>query len=255
MASRRAFVLLAASAGLGTLAGPALLPRLVRALQPTAEELRERLVRQLDALAGKLDRGELDAEAFVREVRMRLDDVPLPAAIEDRLAAAPRGDVVEGLWSVQRGAQRRMLMLFFIAPDHSHPPHAHHDVASVQVVVRGTLDVRQYERERRLDPRALALRPAADRRLAPGGVILTTERIDNVHWFGAVGEPAVVFNYSINGGLRDLVEPGAARGPGRYFVDPTAAPRDGLIIAPHLSEAEADARFAGRPLRDFPFAA
>ena len=254
MASRREFVLLAASAGLGGLVAPAWLPRAVRALQPSPTALRERLVQQLDALADKLERGELDAEAFVREARARLDDTALPAAIEDRLAGAPRGDVVEGLWHEKRGPQQRMLMLFFIAPGHSHPPHAHHDVASVQMVVRGTIDARQYARERRLDPRTLALRPVADRRLGPGDVILTTERIDNVHWFGAVDQPAVVLNYSLNGGLRDLVEPDARRGPGRYFVDPTAAPSDGLIVAPHLSEAEADARFADRPLRAFPFA-
>lgn len=254
MASRREFVLLAATAGLGALVAPALLSRAVRALDPSPGVLRTRLVAQIDALAGKLERGEIDAAAFTREVQMRLDNTPLPAVLEDRLAAAPSGDHIEGLWSTKVGAQRRMLMLFFIAPGHSHPPHAHHDVASVQMVVRGTIDARQYARERRLDPRTLALRPVADRRLGPGDVILTTERIDNVHWFGAVDQPAVVLNYSLNGGLRDLVEPDARRGPGRYFIDPTAAPSDGLIVAPHLSEAEADARFAKRPVRAFPFA-
>lgn len=251
MASRREFVLLAAAAGLGGLVAPALVSRAVRALQPSAEDLRGRLVQRLDALAGKLERGELDAATFVREVRMRLDGEDLPAALADRLAAAPTGDHIEGLWFAKAGVQRRMLMLFFIAPGHSHPPHAHHDVASVQVVVRGTIDARQYARERRVDPQTLALRPTSDQRMGPGDVILTTERIDNVHWFGAVDQPAVILNYSLNGGLRDLVEPDARREPGRYFVDPTAAPVDGLIIAPHLSKAEAEARFATRPLRAF----
>lgn len=253
MTSRRGFVLLAASAGLGALAAPALLPRLVRALQPSAADLRDRLVQRLDALAGMLERGELDAASFVREVQMRLDDSELPTVLADRLAAARTGDAIEGVWSQRQGKQRRMLMLFFIAPGHSHPPHAHHDVASVQTVVRGSLQVRQYARESRLAPRTLALRPVADRTLGPGGVILTTERIDNVHWFGAVDQPAVVFNYSLNGGLRDLLEPTAERGPGRYFVDPTAAPVDGLIVAPHLGEDEAESRFAHHPLSDFPF--
>jgi hypothetical protein len=253
MSSRRGFVLLAASAGLGALAAPALLPRLVRALQPSTADLRDRLVQRLDALAGMLERGELDATSFIREVQMRLDDGELPTVLADRLAAARSGDAVEGLWSQRQGQQKRMLMLFFIAPGHSHPPHAHHDVASVQTVVRGNVRVRQYARERRLDPRTLALRPVADRTLGPGGVILTTERIDNVHWFGAVDQPAVVFNYSLNGGLQDLLEPTAERDPGRFFIDPTAAPVDGLIVAPHLSADEAKSRFAHQPLGAFPF--
>ena len=167
----------------------------------------------------------------------------------DRLS---QRNTVQGVWNAADGGRQRLLMLFFIPPRNAVPAHAHHEVASAQCVVRGSVRVRQYDRARRLDPHTLALQPVSDRMFAAGETILTTERLDNVHWFGAEDVAAVVVNYSLNGGLRDTFDPPDSRPAGRYYLDPTTAKRvDGLIVAPELGSDDAHARFAGHALSEF----
>ncbi len=252
MMTRRAFTALASLAGLGALVPPEALPRAIRRLALPPANAREPLLMRIVAVVAKLDRGELSPEAFVREVQARFAETALPAELHAELAAPPPGNAVHVVWSSSEGDRQRMLMLFFIPPATAVPAHAHHDVASAQCVVRGRVRVRQYERVRRIDPHTLGLRPVTDRVLVPGQAILTTERLDNVHWFGAETEPAVVINYALNGGFRDTFDPPGSRPVGRYYVDPTTADHiDGLIAAPELAAEAAHAQFAGHALSEF----
>ncbi|MEO8602799.1 MAG: hypothetical protein ABI629_09500 [bacterium] len=251
MVSRRAFTLLAALAGLGALLPRRALAEGIGALAPAAAARREPLLAALEALVGRFDRGEISAEQFVADVQARLAATDLPAALADYLDPAAGGERIDVVWHDTVDNQARALMLFFIPPGHAHPPHAHHQVASTQCVVRGTVRVRQYARVARLDPHTLTLRPVRDRTLTPYGAILATEQLDNVHWFGAETEPAIVLNYSLNGGIRDTFDAPRTRGVGRYYLDPTGAVRDGVIVAPQISEEAARARFASQPLSAF----
>jgi hypothetical protein len=254
MVTRRGFSLLATLVGLSTLVGPRALPRAVRELGLLPAEGREPLVGRIEALCARLDRGELTPEAFVREVHARFAEVDLPAELQDALGAPPAGDAVSKVWRQRdRALQRtRWLMLFFIPAGHAQPAHAHHNVASAQCVVRGRLHVRQYARVRRLDPHTLALRPVSDTMFAPQQTILTTEFLDNVHWFGAETEPAIVLNCAANGGMRDTFDPLTSRPTGRYYVDATSLARaDDLIAAPELDAEEARTRFATHALSEF----
>lgn len=252
MVTRRSFTVLASLAGLGALVAPAALPRAVRRWGIGSADARAPMLDRIEMLVGRLDRGELSPEAFLREVQARFDETDLPAELQDHLAKAPRGNAVLGVWSEAESNRQRALMLFFLPPGNAVPAHAHHSVASAQCVVRGSLWVRQYERIRRLDPHTLALRPVIDRRFAARETFLTTERLTNVHWFGAEGEPAVVVNYSLNGGFRDTFDAPDSRPVGRYFVDPTASDRiDDLIAAPELASDDAHARFASHALSEF----
>ena len=252
MLTRRSFTVLASLAGLGALVAPAALSRVVRRLRIGSTDAHEPMLDRIERLVGRLDRGELSPEAFLREVQARFDETDLPAELQDHLTAAPPGNAILAVWSASEANRTRALMLFLLPPASAVPAHAHHSVASAQCVVRGNLWVRQYERVRRLDPLTLALRPVSDRRFAAGETFLTTERLANVHWFGAEAEAAVVVNYSLNGGFGNTFDAPDSRPVGRYFVDPTTRDRiDDLIAAPELESDEAHARFASHALSDF----
>jgi hypothetical protein len=218
------------------------------------------LVETIRGLNAELDRGAITPEEFVRA----LDERCRALDLEEELAGLldePAGKLQpigfhQLLINDVRGTPGH-LWLFFVPAGVMYPPHAHHDMLSVQRVVRGRVHLRQYERVTRLDPETLGIRPAADRMLEPGGAILMTEFLDNVHWFGAEEGPAVVLNFNRGKAGPRTFDPRESAGkPRRYFVDPTGAPRpDGLIAAPHLAGNEARARFARRPIRDFPLPA
>ena len=78
-----------------------------------------------------------------------------------------------------------------------------------------------------------------------------TERKDNVHWFGAEKDPAIVFNFNASGTKETTFDPIVSRKPGRYYVDPVSPVEDGRIVARHLSKEEAHGRFERHPLSFF----
>lgn len=142
------------------------------------------------------------------------------------------------------------LQLFYIPDGYSHPPHSHTDVASCLVVAKGTLHAREYNRFHDLedDPRNALLTLASDRLLSRGDCLLTTRSSNDVHWFGAVGGPAIAFNFQAVGfarGRRTLEYR-------RVYVDPTPVRAAGTHKAPKLSQADAMRRFEHLPLNAFP---
>lgn len=156
-------------------------------------------------------------------------------------------------WLLRRHVDncRYTILIYRVDEGEVHPPHGHFNVASTQIVMRGAIDIREYERVGRDSEGRLLLRLASDRRLVPGDGFQASEFSRNIHWFQAVGSPALIFNLNARGYERRTFEEEEA-GFGRRYVDPTNAGPDGLFVCEEFDEAEAETRFAGRPLSDFP---
>jgi hypothetical protein len=245
-ADRRDFLALSVSLGLATLLPP-------RALAGVAKRFHGPLRGAVAALLRRVDRHELDAPGFVDELSKRYDDVALAHDLATWIDAPHEDDAMVELLREPIGSHGLSMMLFFLGKNAAHPPHAHHDLMSAQCVLRGRVQLRQFDRLARLDPSTLALRLTRDTELSPGGRLLMTEHEDNVHWFGTAGAPALIFNVNVAGTPGATFDARGSRGRGRYYVDPTSGERhDGAIVARELSGEEAHARFARRPLADFP---
>jgi len=118
--------------------------------------------------------------------------------------------------------------------------------------------VRQYERVRRVEPGAIAIRQVSE--LVDVGfdgpcIDMTDDRL-NVHWFGTAGRaPVLALNVVAVAPLAPAATfhgAGERRAPGQYYVDPTAAPDgDGLILARSIGREQAE-EFARLPLAAFP---
>lgn len=248
---RRMFILLSMIAGLGAIASPFAVPRILRRFGLEPDLYSGPLIGRIDDSLGRLDRGEIGPEDFTGEIHKLLHEIDLEGEINEWLDDG-RNYVLYRNRDISPW-RRRSILLFYIPPGTAHAPHSHHQVISIQCAVKGEVRQRQYERVRRLAPDRLALRPVSDGVLKPGESLRTTEFHNNVHWFGAEKEPAIVLNYNINGGIEKTFDPKGDRGVGRYYLDPTVSDRDGdLIAAPELGSEEAIARFAARPLSAFP---
>jgi hypothetical protein len=81
-----------------------------------------------------------------------------------------------------------------------------------------------------------------------------TDHKNNVHWFGAEDEPAVILDFFVEGkGLYEApFESDPNRLLGRYYLDPTGKPdADNLIATRELSTEEAYRRFAAKSITSF----
>lgn len=167
----------------------------------------------------------------------------------ERLAAAaragpPRGARVEVMRPPAGVAAREALSfrrrLFAVGAGRAVVPHGHVSVASAFVMLRGEGRMVHYDRSAGPPGRSL-LTPTVDRGLAPGDCTTISDARDNVHWLRAGEVGALLMNVSVEVPASGRF---GAGGRGRVYLDPTVAERDGgAIVAPHMSYAEATARF------------
>ncbi len=157
------------------------------------------------------------------------------------------------VWLVRRHTDHcRYTVLFYrVDSGEVHPPHHHHNVISTQIIVRGKVRIREYDRVRREDNGQLVLRLASDRILGPGDNFQASEWDRNVHWFQAVDGPAVIFNTNARGYELSTFDQDEGSF-GRRYIDPTRFRSDQHIDAQEFDELEAETRFQGKPLDDFP---
>jgi hypothetical protein len=145
------------------------------------------------------------------------------------------------------------LQLLYLEPREVHPPHCHHNLISTQVLLRGRVYAREYDRVARIDDDTILLRLRTDRWLEPGDTMQTTEIDRNAHWFAADHEPAVMLNFYILGYQDWTFDPKGSRNKGRRMLDPTlAAQGDGLILGKEIPLEEGYVRFGNKPIEDFP---
>ena len=246
------FTLLSSIVGLVKIVSPYSVRRLMRRFGLEAELYRGPLVAKINNLLERLDQGEIAAEQFVSELRQRYNEIDLESEFNEWIGDVSEYHGTRTLYEKIDTTRASTLHLSYISPASCIPPHAHHNLASAQCVLKGNLHVRQYDRIARLDPHTLTLRPVSDAIFHQYDSILTTEYLNNVHWFGTNDLPAVVLNFNVIGGFDDTFNIKGTRPVGRYYIDPTTKARDGgLIVAPEISSDEAHARFARHALSEF----
>lgn len=169
---------------------------------------------------------ELEGEHLLRALRIE--------RLVDRLGAAatrPRSVVIgpedgDAPLPAARGIRHR---IFTFSKGQAIVPHAHDNLVSLFVVLRGSFRARHYARLHDA-PGHLVLRPTIDLRVEPGDQTSITDFHDNVHWFAATSDEALLYNLSVDAGVQ-------ARHPrrraGRVYVDPEGARlADGSVRAP-----------------------
>ncbi len=247
------FTLISSIVGLTKIVSPYAVSRWIRRFGLKSDFYCGPLAAKINDLLDRLDRREITAEQFVSELHQRYIEIDLQTEFNHWLGEVPEdGRSVRTLYERVDQMRKGMLHLSYIPPMNSIPPHAHHDLASAQCILKGNLHVRQYDRIARLDTHMLSLRLVSDTILHQYDTILTTEHLNNVHWFGTNDLPAVVLNFNVIGGFDDTFNVKGTRPVGRYYIDPTTKVREGdLIVAPEISSDEAHARFARHALSEF----
>lgn len=250
---RRDFILLSAAIGIGVAVAPFAVPRLLQLLNIDNDAVKESaLYRKVVELINRLEAKQITAEHFAEELGKYYQEIDINRDIYEGMIELADGRPRVKL--ITRSADDRLwrLQLWWVAPNSCQPPHAHHNLVSTQVVLKGKAHVRQYERIQRIDDRTLAVRQTSDRILAPYEYFKTTEYTDNAHWFGADSEPATILNLNAKGYLDNTFELADGRKLGRYYIDPTLERRsDGSILASETDKETAWNKFSNRPLRDF----
>ena len=200
------------------------------------------LVERLAVLADALMAGRSSPEDFVERLQESILAVEPGAEFRRWVERVPRLLGRRILHRRDDGTARIAIQIFYLPPHSSHPPHAHHDSVSAQCVLAGRIQLRQYDRLAIVDPNTFLIRPTSDRILVPYECFTTTEKRNNVHWFGALEERAVILDVNVQGheGTTD------ASLRGRLYVDPTGpVDEDGRIASRKLGAREASVRFAG----------
>lgn len=212
----------------------------------------------LDELSRALRAAEIDADGWqtrVEDLLARADHHDLLAALAldwktVRVDARRTGQVACPLAASElRGCPAEPAFrpkLFAFESGHAIIPHAHHNLASAFWVLAGRFRGRHFDRIRD-DPDAVIIRPTDDRSFQPGDGAAISDQRNNVHWFTALEDDALLFNVSVT-----IPEPlrgrsgSSARSTGRIYLDPDGeALADGLIRAPRASVSLLRAKYDG----------
>ena len=96
-------------------------------------------------------------------------------------------------------SQRRWKLQFFYMPKGSeHPVHAHHNLDSFLIVLKGRIWVKEYKRIDVSHSGKIKIQATHNRTIEPHNGILTTEFNNNIHQFGALDD-TVCLNFNLRG--------------------------------------------------------
>ncbi|MCA9666435.1 MAG: hypothetical protein KC503_12630 [Myxococcales bacterium] len=211
------------------------------ALAGVAKEHASQLLRAARDLGAQLRAGQLSATAWqskMANVFANVDVARLARAIDlDRLlATAPKvsrgASVVNVKQSIPNAVPGAVVKVFAFEQGRANPPHAHDNMVSMHLVLRGRFRVRHFDRVRDA-ARYIDVRPTLDRRLKPGELTTISDQRDNVHWHVAESR----------GVLLDILLTGVRRAGPRtttHLIDPdraTALP-NGLLRAPRIKSVK-----------------
>jgi len=124
-------------------------------------------------------------------------------------------------------------------------PHAHNNMVSAHLVVRGNFHARTFDRVSD-EADALMLRRSLDRLLSPGEIITMSDDRDNAHWLVSQRKPSMTFDVGMVNisDTRQYLVP--ANEYSMIYIDPTHKPEsNGLIRAPVITFEQAAKKFAG----------
>lgn len=140
------------------------------------------------------------------------------------------------------GAGRLKLQLFPLAAGESHPPHAHYNLLSCQILLRGRARIREYSLLDRLPGNALRLREEPVKALEPGDGVFTLQRRNNVHWQEGLAAGTVLLNINWQGFFAEEPAMAGSALPGRRHIDWSQARRcgeTGVVVVPEIAEPAA----------------
>jgi hypothetical protein len=133
--------------------------------------------------------------------------------------------------------------LFAFARNHAIVPHAHHNLVSAFLVLAGRFHGRHFDRVSE-DAEAIVIRPTDDRPFEPGDAAAISDQRDNVHWFTALDDDALLFNLSVT--IPESLRDPRVSSTGRIYLDPDGERLDaGLIRAPRASLSLLRAKYDG----------
>ena len=124
--------------------------------------------------------------------------------------------------------------IFAMKKGRSVVPHAHNNMATAFIVLKGEFRGRHYDRIE--DQREhMIIKPTIDKTFGPGDTSSVSDDKDNIHWFKSRDEAAFIFNLH----LLD-VNPNNPKQTGRIYLDPAGeALDDGLVRARLIDSKEA----------------
>jgi hypothetical protein len=213
------------------------------------------LLTELDELSQQLHAGQIDGggwQIHAEALFARADANEILAAITLDWESIHRetrrsGQIVHQLAPDElRGcppdpAFRRKLFAF--SSNHAVIPHAHHNLVSAFLVLAGRFRGRHFDRIRE-DTDAVIIRPTDDRTFQLGDAAAISDVRNNVHWFTALADEALLFNVSVT--IPEHLRGSSARSTGRIYLDPEGeALEGGLIRAPRASVAQLRAKYDG----------
>jgi hypothetical protein len=213
------------------------------------------LLAELDEFSQALRAGQIDADTWQTQVEAlfaRADANDLLAAITLDWKAIHRethraGQIVHSLDPAElRGcppepAFRRKLFAF--STNHAVIPHGHYNLVSAFLVLAGSFHGRHFDRVRE-DADAVVIKPSDDRTFQLGDAAAISDVRNNVHWFTALEDEALLFNVSVT--IPEHLRGPSARSTGRVYLDPEGEPLDGgLIRARRASISQLRAKYDG----------
>ncbi len=146
-------------------------------------------------------------------------------------------DEVIRLYKAPVGAGRLKLQLFPLDEGDTHPPHAHYNLISCQIVLKGRARIREYSLLRRLAGDELEIREEPVRFVEPGDGVYTLQKRNNIHWQEGLEPGTVLLNINWQGFFTDNVMAPDRAVHGRCYIDwerARPAERAGCFIVPEV---------------------
>ena len=151
----------------------------------------------------------------------------------------PKDEPVIRLYKAQTGVGRLKLQLFPLQTSESHPPHAHYNLVSCQIVLQGEARIREYSLLSRSAANELEIRAEPEQRLQPGDGVYTLLERNNIHWQEGLCEDTVLLNINWQGyfDADPMLADGAING--RRYIDwdrARAGSEPGCLIVPEVTD-------------------
>ncbi|MDF1720580.1 MAG: hypothetical protein P1U65_07895 [Minwuia sp.] len=207
----------------------------------------------LGPLLADFSAGKIDGVGFQQGVLAALTEPDVQQIIATAADTARATAADATIWRHDFGDRDITISVIHLRAGEVHPPHHHHNVTSVQVILEGRVSGREYDRIRRLDETHVLLKPLSDGQLRVGSRLLAQEWSRNAHWFAASADaPALIFNCNARGFEARTFDMSDGRPLGRRLLLPSRTATDEGIVAREIDVAEAYETFGAIALKDWP---
>ena len=137
-------------------------------------------------------------------------------------------DAVNRLYKAPIGTGRLKLQLFSLTTGETHPPHAHGNLLSCQIVLEGRVRMREFSLLNRLEDDKLEIEQHPTKMLEQGQGVYTLQHRNNIHWQEGLSDETLLLNINWQGFLPadDLTDRYAVHG--RCYIDWDKAEKTGV---------------------------